>query len=254
MTQSRRHIIIGDIHGCVKELNELLHMVGPIRSNDSLVLCGDLINKGPDSIGVLSRLWQMKTDGCNVTYVRGNHEDKLLRFLVHQEREAASNVKNPMLNSTIESDLAEKLNGDLVEFMRSSVLFHKIPDQGLIVVHAGIPSSLKALPINIKSMSSRDRNKALELLRLRYEDHNGQMVKMKDLNTDKHAFWATKYDGRFGHVVFGHHNEKDNGAPLKFDNATGIDTGCVYGNKLTALVIENNESNFITVSAKNTYF
>src|SRR5687767_15522585 len=70
-----RAIIVGDVHGCSAELRTLLDRLGFVRGSDTLVFVGDLVARGPDSLGVLDIV--RETGGV---IVRGNHEDRLLSW------------------------------------------------------------------------------------------------------------------------------------------------------------------------------
>ena len=72
----RRTLIVGDVHGCARELDDLLDAVRFDRTNDRLVLVGDLVARGPDSRGVVERVAEY-----NGAFVRGNHDDILAQFL-----------------------------------------------------------------------------------------------------------------------------------------------------------------------------
>jgi bis(5'-nucleosyl)-tetraphosphatase (symmetrical) len=67
--------VIGDIHGCLDEFDELRKKIGLVKGTDRVVLLGDLIDRGPDSVGVVRRAMEMN-DEC----ILGNHEEKHLRF------------------------------------------------------------------------------------------------------------------------------------------------------------------------------
>ena len=85
-----RHIIIGDIHGCIKEFSNLLDKL-QITSEDKIYSVGDVIDKGPDPIGCIRLARQL-----NIQAVRGNHEDKPIRWLHHEEQFKITKKKNPM--------------------------------------------------------------------------------------------------------------------------------------------------------------
>jgi len=73
---SARTLVIGDIHGCLANLDALLQSISP-TSDDHLILLGDLIDRGPDSAGVLARVLKLSQDH-RVTTLIGNHEQMLL--------------------------------------------------------------------------------------------------------------------------------------------------------------------------------
>src|SRR5215472_14519065 len=69
-----RTLIVGDVHGCARELEALLSRLA-FTDGDRLIFVGDLVARGPDALGVLSVVRRTKA-----VFVRGNHEDKLLRW------------------------------------------------------------------------------------------------------------------------------------------------------------------------------
>ena len=71
-----RTIAIGDIHGCLKALDELIELISP-TSTDTIVFLGDYIDRGPASRGVIERVLSLENE-CNVIALRGNHEEMLL--------------------------------------------------------------------------------------------------------------------------------------------------------------------------------
>lgn len=120
---SGRTIVIGDVHGCLRELRELLAAV-EARPEDRLISVGDLICKGPDSRKVLD--WAMATP--NLECVLGNHE---LRFL---ERWRGEDVAAKPYDGEVYAQLGEDLDR-YMRFIESWPL--TIPGPGFMVVHAG---------------------------------------------------------------------------------------------------------------------
>jgi serine/threonine protein phosphatase 1 len=76
-----RRLVIGDIHGCSKTLRELLKKKIRISREDQLYFLGDYIDRGPDSKGVLDYLIELKEDGYQTLFIRGNHEEMLIESL-----------------------------------------------------------------------------------------------------------------------------------------------------------------------------
>lgn len=91
------------------------------------------------------------------------------------------------------------------------------------------------------------------MLRIRYETPEGDMIKLKD-QTSNVIFWAEKYDGRFGKIIFGHHAYLGKSEIVNYPYAIGIDLGCVYGGYLVALLINGNEHEAIKIKAKRKYY
>ncbi len=214
--KSQRTIVIGDVHGCLEELEELLEQVNYISTKDRLIFVGDLINRGPYSFEVLKKIRSLQAEA-----VMGNHE---LGFLQYLSDPALAYGHFPQLKSQL---------GDQLDFwscwLQQLPLF--IEEESFIVVHAGLaPNQPPAeTPAHI-------------LTRIRTWDGVGQ-----NLNNPEDPGWFELYHAP-KLVLFGHWAKKG----LVFrENAIGLDTGCVYGNKLTAVILP--ERTICQVSAKQTY-
>lgn len=206
-------VIIGDVHGCLEELNELLGALS-LGHADRVIFAGDLVHKGPDSEGVVRRVMALRDEVGEVVLVKGNHEEKACR--------------QRLLN----------LTDDEWTFLASSVYWYA--GNGYLVVHGGIPTELTELPADprwVEGLSNSKRKYFDRMLRTRRIDVEGKFVALADAKpTD--TFWAEKYDGRFGVVYFGH--EPFHGSyPEVFHCAIGTDLGCVFGRKLCAVFVED---------------
>lgn len=76
-----RVFVMGDIHGCLQEMNSLLKLIGFQANKDVLILAGDLVFRGPDSIGVIRKAHEL-----NALCVRGNHDDKVVRLRGYENK------------------------------------------------------------------------------------------------------------------------------------------------------------------------
>ena len=204
-------IIYGDIHGCYDEFLSLRNQINP-QKNDIEVCVGDIITKGKNSIKTLDFIIKN-----NIKSVLGNHEDKIIRYLNHQK----SNKKNLIELDKDEQSIVDNLSEKHIDFLQNLPLYLQF--EHITVLHGGIQNSM-----DLKNLSKRDKQK---ILRMRYLDENGEYLTygQEDENS---TFWADIYDGSQGFIIYGHQwfNE-----PKKSNFALGIDTGCVYGNKLTAV-------------------
>lgn len=187
---SLRTVIVGDVHGCATELDALLDRVA-FSTGDRLVFVGDLVARGPDTLGVLDIA---RRTGAIV--VRGNHEQNLLTPF-----EAASKIHRELIASLRPIDWS---------LVKTSPLSLDLPEHDLRVVHAGIDPGMPF-----------ERQEPDTLMRIRTVKRGGPVL------------WGTCYEGP-PHIVFGHHAAQ--GLQLH-PWATGLDTGCVYGGRLTALVL-----------------
>jgi hypothetical protein len=200
-----RSIIIGDIHGCSAELDTLLDRLA-VRSDDRVYCVGDLVARGPDGIGVLAIL---RATGARSAL--GNHDAKLRDLRPRPDKKAPSKVPSALAN--VFDRLTER-DWDLFDALP---LWIDLPEHDLRVVHAGV---VPRVPI--------EEQDPWVLTNLRSFDADGQPSSKWSEST-----WAASYDER-PHVVFGH----DARSRLQIHPcATGIDTGCVYGVALTALVL-----------------
>ncbi|MFI8404142.1 polynucleotide kinase-phosphatase [Streptomyces sp. NPDC085463] len=208
--------IVGDVHGCSSELETLLGKLGYVDGRHpegrTAVFVGDLVDRGPDSPGVLRRVMSMVASG-DALCVPGNHENKLGRWLKGRKVQRTHGL----------AETIEQLEGESEEF-RSEVgkfidglVSHYVLDGGdLVVCHAGLPEKYHG------RTSGRVRSHAL------YGDTTGE--------TDEFGLpvrypWAEEYRGR-ATVVYGH-------TPVPntswINNTLCLDTGAVFGGRMTAL-------------------
>jgi len=211
-----RLIIYGDIHGCYDELISLRKKINP-QDNDIEVCVGDIITKGKDSIKTLDFIIEN-----NIKSVLGNHEDKIIRYLNHKK----SNKKNPIVLDEDEQNIVDNLSQTHKEFLENLSLFMRFGD--IMIVHGGVQNHM-----NLDDLAKKDYQK---ILRMRYLDQDGNYLTLGQENENS-LFWADVYDGNQGFVVYGHQWFKE----AKIDKfAIGVDTGCVYGNKLSAVIFKDN--------------
>lgn len=201
-----RTIIVGDVHGCRAELSELLARVG-FGDDDRLVMVGDLVARGPDSAGTIDLLISARA-----RVVRGNHEDRILRW-----RKKRARPLGPYHRAVVEA-LSERHWA----FLEATPLWIDLPDHGVRVVHAGV---VPGIPI--------EKQDPRTLMYVRTLD-----AKSRPLEERGDGLWGARYAGP-PHIVFGHNAMS---APQIHAHATGIDTGAVYGNRLTAMVLPDGAS------------
>jgi predicted phosphodiesterase len=206
-----RTIVIGDVHGCIVELHRLLEAVG-LQSSDRIVCVGDLVRKGPESAAVLR--WAMDTP--NLRCVLGNHDARLLLRWMQAGRPERDGA-----DWEIHRQLGDSYN-DAMEFMRTWPLH--LEAGGALVVHAGLDPRISS----VRLQSPHD------LMNIRVPE--GLKVP-----------WYEAYTGE-DLVVFGHWARSE---PLIRPNAIGLDTGCVYGGALTALILPDRR--LVSVPAERVY-
>ncbi|MFI0962536.1 polynucleotide kinase-phosphatase [Streptomyces sp. NPDC021080] len=208
--------IVGDIHGCASELETLLGKLGYADGvhpeGRTAVFVGDLVDRGPDSPGVLRRVMSMVASG-NALCVPGNHENKLGRYLKGRQVQHTHGLAETIEQMDAES---EEFRASVREFVDGLVSHYVLDGGRLVVCHAGLPEKYHG------RTSGRVRSHAL------YGDTTGE--------TDEFGLpvrypWAEDYRGRAA-VVYGH-TPVPNATWL--NNTICLDTGAVFGGKLSAL-------------------
>jgi predicted phosphodiesterase len=239
--------IIGDVHGCLKELKVLIGDLSD-RGVTEYIFVGDLVDKGPDSSGVLKYVRNL---GDKATVVQGNHESRNIRFWKKVENGGVEKAME-MKYATELSGVMESTDQDLRDWLRSKVVTYVKRDD-FVVVHGGITPRMEALPAVLGEMSNKQRKRAERTMFIRFVDDSGSMVVFGE-ETPQDDFWADIYDGRFGHVYFGHQPFTSHNSPVEFKHATGLDLGCVHGGHLCAAILKDGDNvGFHAVKADSVY-
>ena len=245
-----RTIIIGDVHGMVVELQSMLEKIES-HATDTFVFVGDLVDKGPEAIETV-RLIRNLSEQFNIVVLQGNHEEKHNRYRKHLASD--NGVADTMTGADEMGELTKAMSEKDKDFMEDFVPFHKIQDYEILVVHAGIPGNMKEFPgtiVETLTFSNEQRKSLSRILRTRHINiETGEAIRLGE-ETEADPFWAEVYDGRFGHVVFGHEPFME--GVRKFPHATGIDTGAVFGGSLTAMILEGGKRKFVSVPSRGKY-
>ncbi|MEN9303506.1 MAG: hypothetical protein RL264_1935 [Bacteroidota bacterium] len=240
-----RHIIIGDIHGCIQELELLLDKLN-LKKEDKLYFIGDLIDKGPNSPAVVRKVFELSLT-FDLVLILGNHEEKFLRYLKNKTNN--ENALNDMSNIA-EFQQLSVLTADELAFLKNAYLYFYIPNLEVTLVHGGFPENTVIKPqqsIRWSEIAKEDVKKNRLLTMTRMLNEKGNFLGLNE-NLPEMYFWAEKYNARYGKVVFGH--QPFIGEKIKqFPNAFGIDTGCVFGGALSALIFTSS-GEFTTESQK----
>lgn len=190
-----RLLAVGDIHGCLEPLRNLMAQVAP-RETDQVVFLGDYVDRGPDSRGVIEYLLDFAKRFPQTVFLKGNHEAMFLDFL--EGRDPFSFLANGG-QATLDSYAQEEIPEEHVDFLRKLHLSYETSD--FIFVHAGLRPGLP-----LQQQSEED------LLWIRRDFLNS------------HYLWGKT-------VVFGHSPQSD--GPLVQTERLGLDTGAVYGGSLS---------------------
>ncbi|MFO8084859.1 MAG: metallophosphoesterase family protein [Desulfobacterales bacterium] len=195
---------IGDIHGCFEKLKALMNKLPFDPDHDTIVFLGDYIDRGQDSYKVISYLINLKKRCKNVVFLKGNHEYMLENFIAGTDRNTfLANGGEQTLRSYLEKNgesRAFPIPPEHLDFFHSLLPYYQT--EHFIFVHAGLKDGVKL------------------------EDQHP-----RDLFWIRDRFIRSEYD--FGKtIVFGHTPFSQ---PYITHNRIGIDTGAVYGNKLTGV-------------------
>jgi hypothetical protein len=235
--------VIGDVHGCRAELEDLLTALGYELERDSLgravganhpehrrvAFVGDLVDRGPDTPGVLRLAMGMVAAG-QAFAVRGNHEEKLVKALRGNQVRVAHGLAESLAQLTEEP---EEFRAEVLGFCASLVPHYVLDGGALVLAHAGLPERYHGRE------SSRMRSLAL------WGENTGEV---DDWGNPVRYPWATEYAGQ-ATVLYGHTPVAD----AEWVNGTlCLDTGCVFGGKLTALRYPERE--VVSVAAHQTWY
>ncbi|AFY99388.1 polynucleotide kinase-phosphatase [Calothrix sp. PCC 6303] len=242
--------IIGDIHGCCDELEGLLQKLGylkkPSIQSDKFwnfplyhhpegrkaVFLGDLVDRGNRILDTVKLVYNMVQAGTGIC-VPGNHEHKLLRKLRGKNVRVNHGLEQTLAEiDSIPEDIRETSIKELREFFDSLVSHYVLDGGNLVVAHAGMK----------KEMQGRGSGAVREFAL--YGETTGEI---DEFGLPVRFNWASEYRGD-AMVVYGH-------TPVPeaewLNNTIDIDTGCVFGGKLTALRYPEKE--LISVDAAKVY-
>ena len=263
---------IGDIQGCYQELTLLLDKINFNTSKDKLWLCGDLVNRGPDSLKCIEFLYSIR-ENCFITL--GNHDLHLIALAEGVIKSTKTDTLDKLLRSP---------NIDLyINWLKQLPFIHNdtITSQGIkkeyIMTHAGIPphwslEQAKQHSLEIKNSLS-SFNYCKHFLKNMYGNEpsieNGDLSKEERLRLYTNYFTRMRFCNDLGEIELMHKGNPSN-APKGFkpwfkhelaimkrsthllfghwaalegvtgvSNITALDTGCVWGKKLTAINLED---------------
>ena len=234
--------IIGDIHGCYDELVELLELLGYELSNlpdggssvkhpqgRKVIFVGDYVDRGPKVVEVLQLVMGIHKAGVGIC-VPGNHDVKLARALRGKNVTQTHGLAESM--SQLEH-ASEEFKTQVAEFIEGMISHYVFDNGKLVVAHAGMKKELQG------RASGRVREFALYGETTGETDEFGLPIRLN---------WAEEYRGG-ATVVYGHTPVTE---PQWINRTINVDTGCVYGGKLTALRYPERE--LVSVPARKTYY
>ena len=214
MSHTDHILAIGDLHGMLNLVKKIETELWPkLPQGTRLVFMGDYVDRGPDTAGLVEELIRIKKEHPETVFLKGNHEQMLLDAYDGKNLEAFlwNGGKETLDSYGLGEHEVSKIPAAHIEFLRGLELMHETQDY--LFVHAGIRPGVPLAKQNIR-----------DLIWIR-----------EDFFLSGHDFDKTIV---FGHTPF--HR------PLETNGLIGIDTGAVYGNKLTCLKLPEREFHYLS--------
>ncbi|SDZ75598.1 protein phosphatase/bis(5'-nucleosyl)-tetraphosphatase (symmetrical) [Thalassobacillus cyri] len=233
--------IIGDVHGCLDEMKALFHKLGyeeedgvPVHPDGRIpIFLGDITDRGPDSIGCIRYVYKIVVGKNKGRYVPGNHCNKLYRFFLGNKVQEKHGLETTTAEyRALPSKEQKEVRHHFMKLYEEAPLYLELREANAIVAHAGIKESF------IGQQGKKVRTFVL------YGDITGE--KHEDGRPVRRD-WAQAYEGSRW-IVYGHTPVRE---PRFVNNTVNIDTGCVFGNKLTAFRLPEEE--IVSVSSKQPF-
>lgn len=227
--RGRKVLIVGDVHGCLHEMEELLQEAKSKFPDQEIlpIFVGDLLSKGPFPVETLKKLQKIEHYA-----VRGNHDEAILRQVLSLKKEELYQLPPKY------SWVPNLSDDDDIGYLRELPYTISIPSLSVIIVHAGL---VPGIPLTEQELTN------MIIMRNLVKSPEGTLS-AAELTNEGEA-WASFWPGP-DHVYFGHDARRK---LQKHAHATGLDTGCVYGNQLTGDVVTKDSTELIQVKAKQVY-
>lgn len=217
--------IIGDIHGCYSEFQALTKQlkydweagIPTHPQGRKLAFVGDLTDRGPHSLKVIEVVWKLVVQKKTAFYSPGNHCNKLYRYFLGNKVQVTHGLETTVAEYEARTkEKQQQIRQMFIELYEQSPLYQILDHGKLVIAHAGIREDY--IGINNSKVKT--------------------FVLYGDISGEKHPDgspvrrdWAKQYKGKAA-VVYGHTPVKE---PRIIRNTYNIDTGCVFGGRLTAL-------------------
>jgi len=233
--------VIGDVHGCYEELIHLFQRLGYEKENNIYVhpngrvpvFAGDITDRGPDSLAVIDLVYEMVIVRKNGKYIPGNHCNKLYRYFLGNNVQIKHGLETTVAEYEVLSRREQKfIKKKFMTLYEQAPLYLQIPEVEAVIAHAGIKEEF------IGRTDKRVKSFVL------YGDTTGATYSDgRPIRRD----WAQHYHGDKW-IIYGHTPVK---RPRIVNKTINIDTGCVFGNELTAFRLP--EEKIVSIPSSQPY-
>ncbi len=246
-----RTIAIGDVHGCLEELQELLEKLR-LSEEDHLILLGDLVDRGPFPVETVRFVRELVARRAGrTTVLQGNHEQKCTKWRLREAQRLATGRENKMRPPGPERKAQwDQFSDEEVEWIRDLPVYAHLEDNWL-AVHGGL---VPGLPLEDQDPDKVMRIRTLYPDTLKVGQQTDESAPLED--PPDTVWWSSLWKGPWS-VVYGHAVNKGSGHAVptcleypRIDRlwsesrdmiaCAGIDTGCVFGGRLTAVELSSN--------------
>ncbi|CQR47989.1 Bis(5'-nucleosyl)-tetraphosphatase PrpE [asymmetrical] [Paraliobacillus sp. PM-2] len=233
--------IIGDVHGCYEELLDLFKELGYTIEADipthpegrKVIFLGDITDRGPASIKMIELVYEMVVQKKVAAYVPGNHCNKLYRYFRGNNVKVKHGLETTVAEyNSLSTSKQNEIKDKFMQLYEEAPLYLVLHKYQAVIAHAGIREDL---------IGRQDKKTATFVF---YGDITGETHEDgRPVRRD----WAQAYHGD-NWIVYGHTPVKE---PRIVHKTINIDTGCVFGNKLTAFRLP--EETTVSVNSNQPY-
>jgi len=250
-------VVVGDVHGCIEELDELLKLIQYDPAKMRLIFLGDLLDRGPDPVGCVRRVRELGAE-C----IMGNHEEKHLRWHKHEKNRELTGKANPMKPM---AEAEAKANTALSD--QDWTWLKALP------VKLDLGHDWWAVHAGCEPRYTLHKQNSSQIMRVRYVDEKGigRALGPNLSQPEGTEYWDMQWKGPesiiYGHCVHDLVHPRTTHVDLNV-SCVGIDTGCCFGGHLTAALLTDEypleggstarynrfSCQFVQVKAKQKYF
>ncbi len=232
LDNNSKYAVVGDIHGCYRELEEMLNQLRAKKFQD-IILIGDIFDKNKEKDSAEKTINLIKENLDLIRLVRGNHDHFAEVFWTKKDTQVPQDILNKYFNDAVFLAESPELQKKFLDLLKLS--YHWVETKEAIITHS--PCQTKFLKKNSGEALRNQRNYRYRLEEKETLEDKLWFVDREKNKSHKKHIW--------GHIAL----------QRAFVNSSniGIDTGAVYGNCLTAVYFDKGRHHFLKVNSKNAY-